>query len=139
MMDINTKKFIVDNSFIVAPLFPDEVLSKDNQKIYNQFLFQKIKFYAPTLLKYEFGNTLRSNIKRGRTSQQEATQFLDIFLQYTINYKKPNFKSTLNLSITHNLSFYDASYLALSVELNAPLLTLDKNLQKAYNLEIKNS
>lgn len=37
----------------------------------------------------------------------------------------------MNMAFTHNLSFYDASYLDLAKRRNVPLATLDKKLHDA--------
>jgi len=52
------------------------------------------------------------------------------FVLMKIEYLDIDFKKTLNLSIKHDISFYDATYLYLAKTYKSKLLTLDKKLAK---------
>ena len=48
---------------------------------------------------------------------------------------EPNFHATMQLALTHNLTFYDALYLELAIRRNAQLATLDSALSRAATAE----
>ena len=65
---------------------------------------------------------------RKRIKFKLASELGEKFLRLDIKFGEIDFKGSLKLSQKENLSFYDASYLYLSRELNAQLVTLDKRL-----------
>lgn len=126
----NHKTFVVDSSVFVAYLLPDEQLPPQLKQVFQSFSTNKeVILIAPPLLKYEFGNTLKSSVLRNRLNLKSAHAIFSQFLLLNIVYKTPNLKETLNLAIKRNLSVYDASYLQLALSHPCPLLSLDTRLQ----------
>lgn len=111
---------VVDASYILSLLLPDE----DSQKNLPG------KMFAPNLLDYEIINALRSAIMRKRISSKIATELFAEYQNLPIARKTVNFARVLELSIKHQISTYDASYLILASELGIELRTLDKQLAK---------
>lgn len=124
----NTKIFIVDASFVLAFLMPDES-NLQSDKIFNQFKAGTIKLYTSPLLPYEIANSLRVAIMRKRINLKYAQDRLDEFLEYEIVERLVDFKTAFNLSHQHNLTVSDASYLYLSQTQGFELLTLDTKLK----------
>ena len=120
--------YVVDSSALLLYLLPDEKLSISVKSILNKFFRNEISLAAPHILKYEVGNALKSAVKQKRLDTTQAIIAYTSFLDFSIQYFTPNYQETLQLSIQHNLSFYDASYLCLAQEKKAKLLTLDKKL-----------
>jgi len=121
-------EFIVDSSVFIAYLLPDETLPHSITSVINKFIKNQADFIAPTILKYEIGNALKSSVKQKRVEAAEALEIFETFLEFPIHFLSPNYSKTLQLSIQHNLTFYDASYLCLAQEKKVKLLTLDKKL-----------
>ncbi|MCA9308690.1 type II toxin-antitoxin system VapC family toxin [candidate division WWE3 bacterium] len=133
----NKSFVVVDCSAIINYLFPDENINKSLQESFNSFLENKIDFVAPSLLKIEVGNTLRTAILRQRLSKEDSQQIFKTFLNWDIKYKTPDNLEVFILAITYNISVYDAQYLYLAINEHYPLLTLDKNLLRAYTTYLK--
>lgn len=131
----NPRFYVVDSSIYISYLLPDEKLPSGLTSIINKFVNNKVDFVAPTIIKYEIGNAMKSAVKQKRLQEPEATAIYDTFLEFPIHYFSQNYQKTLNLSFKYDLSFYDASYLALAIEKNAKLITLDKKLQDCIKAE----
>ena len=59
-------EFIVDSSVFIAYLLPDETLPHSITSVINKFIKNQADFIAPTILKYEIGNALKSSVKQKR-------------------------------------------------------------------------
>jgi len=129
-MAVNTKKnFVVDASFVLTFLLPDE--HDPNADIYfNQFKAGLINFISSPLLTFEVINTLIISLKRKRIDKNYCQERIKELLDYDIEIKEADSIKTFLLAEKDDLTFYDASYLYLAQSQNFPLLTLDKKLQK---------
>lgn len=87
---------------------------------------------VPGIWWYEIRNILLVNERRNRISQADTVEFLDSLAKFDIDVRQPEHSQiAIDLARTHNLSFYDAAYLALAVDEKLPLATLDRALQSA--------
>jgi len=116
----NRVKIVVDASYILSFLFPDENFTDEIPG----------KMFAPALLDYEIANALRSAVVRKRISQKLAIKLFEEYQTFSITKKTVDFSKVLELSIKRQISTYDASYLVLARDLELKLMTLDKQLQK---------
>ncbi len=123
-------KFVMDASVIVSILSPDERLPEKMEKMFSKFLKRKIEFVAPTLLKYEVGNVLRSLVLKRRMDEANVGVAYHNFLKLEIRFVDIDYNMVLMEAISNKISFYDASYLFLSKKLKVKLLTLDKKLSQ---------
>lgn len=122
-------RVVIDASSILSFIFPDEPTPKEVLAIFRKSAKGLVVLLAPNLLYYEIGNAIRSTVKQKRINELTATSIIEIYNQLKIIYFEPNNSDTMYLSLKHNLSFYDASYLSLCKEKQAKLLTLDKKLK----------
>ncbi len=122
-------KFIVDASFVLAFLLPDEKQDKVIE-IFDQFTRKNIELYSINLLPYEVINGLKSAIIRERIPLEKAVNLINEFLALTIPYEDTDLTKAIEISVKHKLSVYDSSYLYLKEKLGFKLLTLDEKLQK---------
>lgn len=86
---------------------------------------------APELIDVEFANFLRKSVLRGERDSDHAT---DAFAQWIRSpVKRVSHKPYLATiwSLRHNITAYDASYVALAMHLGATLLTADLKLAAA--------
>ena len=126
----NTKQvYVIDASFLLAYLLPDEEVNSV-QSFFDRYKQQNIELLAPNLLPFEILNGLKANILQRRLDYETAIGLAKRFLKLPINFQEVNFLKTFELVSSNKLTFYDASYLYLSQAQNAPLLTLDKKLQR---------
>ena len=123
-------KFVIDTSALISFLLPDEVSNKRVKQVFSNFVEDHYTFYAPYLLIYEVGNVLKTATLRNRVSTKDAKDLFEKFLNFPITFSKVDCIKVLDLSIKHDISFYDASYLQLSIQKKADLLTTDKRLAK---------
>ena len=93
--------------------------------------------FAPAIWWFELRNLLLVGERRKRIEPSAAEDFLDQLekLDIRIMNSFADGSEILILARRYNLTFYDASYLALALELRAPLATLDKALIVAANRE----
>ncbi|MDO8638011.1 MAG: type II toxin-antitoxin system VapC family toxin [Candidatus Daviesbacteria bacterium] len=128
MAENTNQTFVLDASFILAFLLPDE-RNEQVMDVFKQYSQGKINFIASKVLPFEVANSLKNAIPK-RVSQQNAIIMIENFLELKIEFMEADLKQILNLSLFKDLSVYDASYLYLAQSQNFPLLTLDKKLQK---------
>lgn len=123
-----SKTYVIDASFVLALLLPDEQTVTQVQ----QFLASPSRISAPTLLPYEVANGLKSAQKQKRISQDSIGPLWHNFAAIPIHFEPVNLEKSLNLAIDLNLSVYDASYVWLAQSNQTKLLTLDKKLQQLF-------
>lgn len=119
----NIKTYILDASFILAFLLPDE----REEKIVSLFKDHeagKIRFISSIVLPLEVVNGLRFAVNK-RISRQQAITLINDYQGIYIEFPILNLAEVLEISLKNNLSVYDASYLYLSKAHKAPLLILD--------------
>ena len=128
-MAVNTKSYIIDASFILTYLFPDEPYTEADA-LFEEYEKGSVKLCSSSLLPLEVANGLRSSVLRKRYDKKTILTLFRTFLEYPIDFKKLNYEEILSLSLEKSISVYDASYLSLSYNLNLPLLTRDETLKK---------
>lgn len=119
-------KFVLDASLTLAWCFADERTSLTDAVLRS---LPKVGAAVPSLWVHEVANGLRSAQKHHRVAEQSVTAFVQRLVQLPIETIHLPAKRTLVevrlLALAHNLSAYDASYLALAEGLGLPIGTLD--------------
>lgn len=128
------KTFVVDASFVIAFLMPDEN-RLEIDSVFNQFKSSLINLTASPILPFEVTNGLKSALLKKRITKDYCLGRMQEFFNYQIEIREVNFIEVFLLAEKYNLTTYDASYLWLRRKLNAPLLTLDKQLSKLIALK----
>lgn len=128
-MDANAEDFIVDSSFVLATLLPDENLAFSTE-VFNNFSVGKISLTSTFLLPFEITNALGVAILRKRLQEDEAVEILDKFLNMNIPLEEVNFSGVFKLAQKEALTIYDAAYLWLARKRDIKLLSLDKHLKR---------
>ncbi len=132
-MEESKRAYIIDSSFILAHLLPDEhVITVDN--LFSLYKTAAIILYAPPLLPVEVANGLFAAHLSKRISSETACLLLERFLLFQILPLPISYKEVLVLALEKNFSVYDATYAYLAKKERKPLLTLDKKLQKISTL-----
>lgn len=127
-MEGNIKKiFVIDASYLLAFLLKEN--NFEVNELIKQYKDRQIHLISSTLLTFEVGNTLRTAVLRKRMSKPHAQNILQAFLEFDIVEEKADYIQTLQLALSKNLTFYDASYLFLTRKYKIPLLTLDTKLK----------
>lgn len=128
MQEENTK-YIIDSSFVLAHLLPDENVEWVD-KIFKSYTEGKSTFIAPSLLPFEVINGIKYAVISKRIKAKNANHLINDFLNITINFHEVDFKKTFIISMQKNCSIYDSSYIFLANAYKIKLLTLDQKLIK---------
>lgn len=91
--------------------------------------------HAPHMVDAELGNVLRKQERAGTITPHQARTALHA-TRGLVHYRYPHLDQLADMawSWRHNLSFYDALYVALATRLNLPLLTSDQRIANAPHL-----
>lgn len=90
--------------------------------------------HAPHLIDAEVGNVLRRHHQSGRIGAEEAQTALRVG-GALIEQRYPHGPlAALAWTWRDNITFYDALYVALAVRLGVPLITADRRLSRAPDL-----
>ena len=125
--------FVVDASMAAAWFLPDEQ-NQASDRVMDGLISGPGQ--VPSLFWFETRNLFLMAERRGRLRPGEAflsmTQLRGLPLQ---DQGSGGDQLVLTLAAKHALSGYDASYLALAVQMALPLATTDKRLSVAARLE----
>ncbi|HEX8931940.1 MAG TPA: type II toxin-antitoxin system VapC family toxin [Patescibacteria group bacterium] len=126
---MKTINIIVDTSVIIKWLLPDEK-NDIALKIKKNFSEKQLTVSIPHLTYYEIGNVLKTAVKRDRINESIAKKLYNALLdlEFVSYATKDLFKLAMSKSLSFDISFYDASYLALSEYLQIPFVTADRKL-----------
>ncbi|MDQ3700045.1 MAG: type II toxin-antitoxin system VapC family toxin [Chloroflexota bacterium] len=122
--------FVVDASVAVKWYLPDEEYREQANYLLARLSSGRTILAAPVLIRYEVPAVLIRAARRGRLSQDAARQAIQQFLQTGITtYHTPELiTDAAPLAASHDLTLYDAAYLALARALTVPLITVDRQL-----------
>jgi predicted nucleic acid-binding protein len=121
-----TAKFVVDSSIVCSWVLPDESSSVAAAAFVH---LQTSDAIAPDLLWHEVRNVLMMARKRNRIDFDKACEGVKLLRGLSIFTRRSSSDDMiLDLAERHQLTAYDAAYLALAIESKLPLATLDKQL-----------
>jgi len=89
---------------------------------------------APSLVAFESANIIRRHELAGLVSTDQAAQAHADLLDLTIEHWPYQLLASRTWELRHNLSSYDASYVALAELTGATLVTLDRRISRAPDL-----
>lgn len=87
--------------------------------------------YAPELLRVEAANVLRRLERNQEITEHEANAAFEDLMELDIDLHVFEPFSARIWELRHNLTSYDAWYVALAEAVQSPLATLDRRLAKA--------
>lgn len=128
-MEENINSYVIDSSFILAHLLPDEK-SQNVQRLFDRLKQESITLFAPYILPFEVFNGIQTAIIRKRVAPQLAKKLQEQFMRISVEPQEVNLMDISAIAQKHLLTIYDASYLYLAENLKIPLLTLDNKLIK---------
>ncbi|WP_423915787.1 type II toxin-antitoxin system VapC family toxin [Candidatus Poriferisodalis sp.] len=91
---------------------------------------------APEILDAEVMSTFRRHVNRQALAPEQAERLLDDLAVWPINRISHRFLARSAWRHRHNVSAYEAMYVATAEAVDAPLLTADGKLARAPNLGI---
>jgi len=85
--------------------------------------------YVPSLILYEIGNALVILTHKNLITKEDAIRkFKSVSSIPTLNIKKITLSKAIDIAIELQITLYDATYLTLALEEDAPLITADRDL-----------
>jgi len=78
---------------------------------------------VPSLHFWEVGNVLRTYARRREIDRATAEEIYALHLEAPLESAEPDRNSVLATALDYEATVYDAVYIALSLSLNAPLVT----------------
>ena len=122
-------KIVVDTSVLIKWFKTrGEELLAEAEQLLEEVDRCHIQVHVPALLLYEVGNILLLKTRLGLAALDEAVRRLEALPFVVAPPATPLLKRALRLGREFSLTFYDASFLALAVELDCPLVTADQGL-----------
>ena len=124
-------KVVLDSSIIVK-WFLKELYSEEAIKVRNDYVQRKISIAVPSLLIYEVLNALRYS---GVYSEEELKEICLALNKYgfEIHDIEGDLKSkVVEIAYRHNITVYEASYVALAMKLKTVLYTADDELLEKF-------
>ncbi|MEO6597452.1 MAG: type II toxin-antitoxin system VapC family toxin [Planctomycetota bacterium] len=119
-------KFVLDASLTLAWCFNDERTRFTEVVLH---ALPRVGAAVPSIWVHEVTNGLRTAQKHKRIAEEAVIEFVESLgpmpIETVLVAPKTMLVEVRKLSLQHNLSAYDASYLALTQSLGLPLGTLD--------------
>jgi predicted nucleic acid-binding protein len=119
---------VIDSSLLLGAMMPDEgnVIAADilDQSHHRPFM-------VPPHFHLEVANALTINMRRKRIDIDSRADLLNSLNLLPCDIHPVVFISATALADQHDLTLYDAAYLALAQRLKYPLATLDRKLAAA--------
>lgn len=128
---------VVDSSFALAWVFEDEANAAADALL-SRLEVQDTMVVPAVLWSLDVRNALRSAVKRGRLLPEHAEQrrlALEAVPRVTVRCPHGLGDRIDALMRTHDLTSYDAAYLAITIEQGLPLATADARLAEAARRE----
>jgi len=124
------KGYVIDAS-VVAKCFIEEDYSDKALEVINAHVGRRLSLSAPSLIVYELGNIFW---RHPRITAEKAYEFIEKFIDLQISLldvwsDAELLKNACAISKNRNLTFYDASYLAMVERDGAKLITADEYLR----------
>jgi predicted nucleic acid-binding protein len=125
---------IVVDANIITKWFIEEKDSDKANIIKEKYINGEIEILVSPLLYFEVLNALNYSNLFDKTEINSAGESLENYGFTIINIQKEIRKQMIHIAFNHDLSIYDASYLALGLENNCILYTADNRIiQKLPN------
>lgn len=115
---------VVDTSVIVA------VIVNEAQR---ELLIERTRganLLAPPSVHWEIGNAFSAMLRRRRVTLAEALKAIEVYRQIPIRYVEVELDEALKVAGEGGIYAYDAYLIRCAQKYGAPLLTLDKELER---------
>ncbi len=128
---VERQKAVVDAS-VCAKWFLDEEYSENARRLRDSFVKGRLGIAGPSRLFYETLNALRYSKLYDERELGLAAESLSKYGFDVWSPKGEVYTETAHLSLGHDISIYDASYIAMSILLHAPFYTVDRELLEKF-------
>ena len=128
----NSLRFVIDAN-VGIKRFIDDPLTPKVRSLFDILIYPETEIFIPDLFYIEITNIFWKYIRANLYTAPQAQTDLTLLKAFPLRVVSTAelMVAAANIAIQYQISAYDASYVALSQEVNAPLLTLDNKLVKA--------
>ncbi len=125
--------FVLDNSVVSGWLLENQATA------YSSAIAERLsseRAVAPTLLRLEYTNVLRTACKRNRIIARQAQEAIEHLAELPVDFDReiPDAAQLLALALRFDLTSYDATYLELALRRQLPVATQDTALADAARI-----
>lgn len=117
---------VLDTSTALAWYLP-ESFSDSAREWQAEMLGATMTFIVPSLHFWEFGNVLRTYVRRREIGREVAQEIYDLHLDAPLELKEPDRRTVLDTALEYEATVYDAVYISLALTLDIRLLTAEKS------------
>lgn len=117
--------FVIDTSVAIA-WYLTETFSDAAREWQARLLRDQVTLCVPGLHYWEFGNVLRTYVRRGELREDLAVEIYALHLDAPLEVVEPDRARTLACALEYGATMYDAVFVALCLSLKAPLVTAEK-------------
>jgi Predicted nucleic acid-binding protein, contains PIN domain len=122
---------VIDASALAALLLPE-----DGSEEVEKAVSEVEKVSTLDLAAYEVGSAVWRRVRRGELSPDEGGVVVSTLLSLLDTFEVYHYREVVadafKLAVGAGVTVYDAAYVVLARRLNAPLLTLDKELLRKF-------
>ena len=112
-----------------ASILAQTVVKEEYTELALRLIGRLESIYAPPLILYEIGNALVTLVRRGFITKEDVLRkFKSLTAIPTLNIKEPTLDKAIEIAVELQITLYDASYLALALEIGVPFITADREL-----------
>jgi predicted nucleic acid-binding protein len=123
---------VVDSSVLVAA-----ILDAGVNGAWGEWIIEQGGLYAPQIVRVEATNVLRRLERASGITEQEANAAFEDIMDLNVELHAFEPFAERIWELHHNVTSYDAWYVALAEALDLPLATLDGRLAKADGLKCR--
>jgi predicted nucleic acid-binding protein len=117
--------YVLDASVAIA-WYLTESFSVEARAWQTKLLRDEATLYVPGLHFWEFANVLRTYVRRAELEEPLAAETFDLHVTAPLVVSEPDRRRVLPCALEYGATAYDAVYIALSLSLDAPLITAEK-------------
>ena len=125
---------LVLDASVITKWFFEEEDTDQALKLLEKHKLETIQINVPVLLFFEFGNTVVKKFREDIDTRKEFNRNLTDLLSIQLSFAETTpdlLKLVYSLASRYEITFYDATYVALAKSLKCDFVTADKKLVEA--------
>lgn len=116
---------VLDTSVAVS-WYLEEAFSREAREWQRRLLEGKASLLVPSLHFSEFGNVMRTHVKRKVLSPAIAREIYDLHLEAPLDIVNPPKERLLECALEYDATVYDAVYIQLALTHQVPFVTAER-------------
>ena len=116
---------VLDTSVAAAWYLP-ETFSPEARRWRDRLLAGDVQLLVPNLHYWEMANVLRTYVRRAEIESSLAREVYALHLDAPLESAEPDRSRVLDVALEYEATAYDAVYIALALDHDAPLLTAER-------------